>query len=200
MASEPITPPRAAPAKPRFLGLLNEIAEAEKRGHRYLTAADRCTDADLRRALRTVAAREAEHSASFARRVVELGFDVRARDDTEEERRRMDLVGAGFDDRATLEGLGYGTPRPDDQPDVFDRYFADHTIDPVTGALLGRFIAEERDSARILHAAYETVVARETDEPPAGLLAGSGPLPRTTQTDGAGAAPLVGGRGSRGDR
>ena len=163
MAPDTITDVRPAPAKPRFLGLLNEIAEAEKRGHRYLTVwADRCTDPDLEPVLRTVAAREAEHSASFARRVVELGFRVRPREDTEEERTRMEIVRSGLDDRATFEGLGYGPSRSDEEPDTFDRYFSDHTIDPATGALLGRFIAEERDSARLLSAAYHSLLERDT--------------------------------------
>ena len=162
MAPDTITDPRPAPARPRFLGLLNEIAEAERRGHAYLTAwADRCTDPDLEPVLRTVAAREAEHSASFARRVVELGFRVRPREDTGEEQHRMDAVRSGPDDRATFEELGYGAPRTEDEPDVFDRYFADHSIAPATGALLGRFIAEERDSGRMLRVAYEALVASE---------------------------------------
>lgn len=152
----------AAPArvKPRFLGLLNEISEAERRGCEYLTAwADRCRDQEVERALRTVAAREAEHSATFARRVVELGFRVRPRPDTEEETRRLELVRSESDDRVVFETLGYGEERAADEPDVFDGYFADHTIDPLTGALLGRFIAEERDSGRVLRRAYEELVA-----------------------------------------
>lgn len=147
--------------KPRFLGLLNEISEAERRGCAYLTAwADRCPDPEVETTLRTVAAREAEHSASFARRVVELGFRVRPRPDTDEEAQRLELVLSESDDRAVFEALGYGKPRPSDEPDVFDGYFADHSIDPVTGALLGRFIAEERDSGRLLRRAYEQLVSR----------------------------------------
>lgn len=153
----------AAPAraKPRFLGLLNEISEAERRGWEYLSVwADRCADPEVERALRIVAAREAEHSATFARRVVELGFRVRPRPDTEEETRRLELARSESDDRAVFEALGYGGGRGGDEPDIFDGYFADHSIDPLTGALLGRFIAEERDSARVLRGAYEELVAR----------------------------------------
>lgn len=153
----------AVPArdKPRFLGLLNEISEAERRGSVYLTTwADRCTDPEVEATLRTVAAREAEHSASFARRVVELGFRVRTRPDNAEETHRLELVQSERDDRAIFEALGYGKALPADEPDIFDGYFADHTIDPATGALLGRFIAEERDSGRILRRAYADLVAR----------------------------------------
>ena len=35
-------------------------------------------------------------------------------------------------------------------PDVFDRMFENKDLDPVTGGLLGRYIAEERDSGRVL--------------------------------------------------
>ena len=53
----------------------------------------------------------------------------------------------------------------------FDNVFSDHTIDIQTGALLGRYIAEEFDSTRRLHECY---VALAGDEPPqpTGNLAG----------------------------
>jgi len=43
----------------------------------------------------------------------------------------------------------------------FDNVFADHTIDVQTGMLLGRYIAEEHDSARLLRQCYEALVAEE---------------------------------------
>jgi hypothetical protein len=148
-------------AKPRFLGLLNEISEAEKRGYQWLTAwADRCGDPAVEEVVRLVAAREGEHSASFGRRVTELGFRIRPRPDTEQETRNLGAAGSGLDDLATFEALGYGEATDPAAPDLFDGYFADHSIDPVTGALLGRFIAEERDSGRMLRAAYEDLRAR----------------------------------------
>lgn len=160
---------RTGPAKPRYLGLLNEIAEAERRGYLYLSAwADRCTDPDVEAALRTVAAREAEHSASFARRVVELGFRVRPRPDNDEERRRMELIDADLGDLATFEALGYRRVPAEGEADVFDGFFSDHSIDPATGALLGRYIAEERDSGRILRAACEALAARREVRPTSG--------------------------------
>jgi hypothetical protein len=42
-----------------------------------------------------------------------------------------------------------------DKPDIFDDIFKDHTIDIQTGALLGRYIAEERDTGRMLRRCYE---------------------------------------------
>ncbi|MBV9253806.1 MAG: hypothetical protein JO054_06220 [Actinobacteria bacterium] len=38
--------------------------------------------------------------------------------------------------------------------------FTDHSIDIRTGELLGRYIAEERDSGRILKSCYEALKAR----------------------------------------
>src|SRR5262249_3492584 len=46
-----------------------------------------------------------------------------------------------------------------DKPDVFDNFFKDHSIDIRTGELLGRYIAEERDSARLLRSCYEQLGA-----------------------------------------
>ena len=62
--------------------------------------------------------------------------------------------------REKLEQLGYGEDFSESGPDLFDQWFTDHTIDPATGALLGRFIAEERDSVRILHGAWLAVTGR----------------------------------------
>ena len=44
-------------------------------------------------------------------------------------------------------------------PDIFDKFFSDHSIDVQTGELLGRYIAEERDSGRRLRACYLAVKA-----------------------------------------
>lgn len=151
----------SSPSKPKCLGLLNEIAEAERRGCEYLTAwADACRDPQVEAKLRTVAAREAEHSASFARRVVELGFRVRPRDENDEERRRLEIARSDRDDKAKFEALGYGLASAEESHDIFETYFEDHAIDPATGALLGRFIAEERDSGRLLASAYQGLVSR----------------------------------------
>jgi hypothetical protein len=144
---------RTEKAKPSYLGLLNAIAVAEGNGHRFLTEwADRSTDPDVETALRTVAAREGEHSYTFARRVVELGYRLRPRPLTGEEKLRMEVAASDQSDLEKFEALGYA-----DEPatsDIFEGYFTDHSIDPVTGALLGRFVCEERDSGRILRQAY----------------------------------------------
>jgi hypothetical protein len=49
-----------------------------------------------------------------------------------------------------------------DKPDIFDDFFTDHTIDVATGELLGRYIAEERDSARLLRRCHEQLKQQST--------------------------------------
>ena len=49
-----------------------------------------------------------------------------------------------------MEALDVGRDKSADDPDVFDNFFKDHSIDIRTGELLGRYIAEERDSGRML--------------------------------------------------
>jgi hypothetical protein len=155
-------PPTAAPARPSYLGLLNAIAVAELRGSQNLTAwADVCTDPDVEQAIRKVAVREGEHSFTFARRVVELGYRVRHRENTEDEDRRFKISGAtDMTDLEKFVALGYEND-PDLDLEYMNAYFTDTTIDPVTGALLGRFICEERDSVRVLRQAYLDTRARQ---------------------------------------
>ncbi|MGH9094432.1 MAG: hypothetical protein ACRDXE_04665 [Acidimicrobiales bacterium] len=97
---------------------------------------------------------------TFAHRINELGYEVRRRQPDEDELRRADIAGSNRSDLEKLRELGYGATWDPSVPDLFDRWFEDRSIDPVTGALLGRFIAEERDSGRILRHCYEEMAAR----------------------------------------
>jgi hypothetical protein len=136
--------------KPTYLGLLNAIAVAESRAHAYLTAwAGVTSDPAVRSVLRTVAAREGEHGMSFAKRVNELGYEVRESDDSGFAS-KMEIARSGRSDLEKIEALGLLQLCSDDEPDVFDNMFRDHSIDIQTGALLGRYIAEERDTLRLL--------------------------------------------------
>ncbi len=147
--------------KPTYLGLLNAIALAEGRAHGYLTTwAARTDDPDVRRVLMTVAAREGEHAASFAKRLDELGYEVQPRPVPEREAHEAEVALSDRSDVEKLEALGYGPSCDPNAADIFDRLFADHTIDPITGALLGRYIAEERDSVRRLAACCAALRAR----------------------------------------
>ena len=68
--------------KPKYLGLLNAISNAESAAGVYLTAwADVTPDPDLACTLRLVAARETSHGDVFCRRIAELGFELRKKVD-----------------------------------------------------------------------------------------------------------------------
>ena len=74
--------------KPSYLGLLNAIAVAESRAHGYFTAwIATSPSAEVRAVLSTVAAREGEHGMSFAKRINELGYEVREKPDPEHDKR-----------------------------------------------------------------------------------------------------------------
>jgi len=145
--------------KPSYLGLLNAVAVAEGRACEYLTAWAECTpSADVRRVLLTVAAREGEHAASFSKRINELGYEVRRREGDSADK-AIAIVTSDCDDLEKMEALNLQRLDTRDKPDIFDDFFKDHSIDIQTGALLGRYIAEERDSARLLRSCYEQLKA-----------------------------------------
>jgi hypothetical protein len=149
--------------KPSYLGLLNAIAVAEAQAHEYLTVwADATPSADVRKVLLTVAAREGEHGMSFAKRINELGYEVRCNDDSNHQK-AMALVKSDRSDLKKMEKLKLNTLDSGDKPDIFDGFFKDHSIDIRTGELLGRYIAEERDTARLLRSCYEQLAAAERD-------------------------------------
>ena len=58
-------------------------------------------------------------------------------------------------DSEKFEQLGLGPGVDDEDGDHLLQLLADTSIDPTTEALIGRFIAEECDIDRILHAAYQ---------------------------------------------
>jgi rubrerythrin len=145
--------------KPRYLGLLNTIAVAESAAHRYLTEWAKVTDdPEVRKVLLTVAAREGEHGMSFARRINELGFEVREKDSARAQK-ALDIARSDCSDLEKMEALEIQKLDTGSRPDLFDDIFKDHSIDIRTGELLGRYIAEERDSARLLRSCYECVRA-----------------------------------------
>jgi hypothetical protein len=152
--------------KPSYLGLLNAIAVAEAQAHEYLIVwADATPSPDVRRVLLTVAAREGEHGMSFAKRINELGYEVRCNDDSRLEK-AMALVKSDRSDLKKMEKLKLNTLDTGDKPDIFDGLFKDHSIDIRTGELLGRYIAEERDTARLLRSCYEQLRAADGDGAP----------------------------------
>lgn len=136
--------------KPSYLGLLNAVACGEADAHEYFTAwADVTPDDDVRKILRIIATREGEHGMAFAKRIHELGFEVRPKVDPKHAE-RMEIAKSDRSDLEKMEMLGVTSfCSPDGEPDVFDSFFRDHSIDIQTGALIGRYIAEERDTGRL---------------------------------------------------
>lgn len=136
--------------KPSYLGLLNAISNAEGEAECYLSAWAAVTPReDVRSVLSTVALREGEHAKAFAKRMCELGFEVQARTDPRAAERMAIASSTELSDLEKFERLELGLTPVDGKPDIFAGMFADPTIDIQTGALLGRYIAEERDSGRL---------------------------------------------------
>jgi hypothetical protein len=150
--------------KPSYLGLLNAIAVGEAHGEALFDAWAAVTpDDEVRAVLHTVARREGEHAKSFAKRIDELGFTVRDRAEPGSAERLDIARSTAWSDRRKLEELGFARD-PGSGPDLFARFFEDLTIDIATGELLGRYIAEERDTGRRLRACHAALVAAE--QPP----------------------------------
>src|SRR4051794_9744350 len=145
---------------PSYLGLLNAVSQAESRAHCYLSAwADITANDDVRAVLRTVAAREGEHGMAFAKRIDELGFTLELKDDPKFEERMAIASSRTLSDLEKMEQLRLTEYLVDDGPDIFDKFFADHSIDIQTGALLGRYICEERDTLRKFQCCYDLLKA-----------------------------------------
>jgi rubrerythrin len=143
--------------KPSYLGLLNAIALGEGRAHQYLSCwVAKTADADVKKILQTVAIREGEHSHAFTKRLCELGYGVLDRPDPTFAK-NMEIANADCTDLEKFEALGYGKM---EERDIFKGVFDDETIDIRTGELLGRYIAEERDSARMLRGCYQALRER----------------------------------------
>jgi hypothetical protein len=141
--------------KPSYIGLLNAIAVGEGQAECYLEAwASTTASDDVRHVLTTVAIREGEHSKAFTKRLCELGYSVRPRDEEQAAARMAIACSTELTDREKFEKLGLTTLVDETKPDFFSTMFNDRTIDIQTGALLGRYIAEERDSGRMFRACY----------------------------------------------
>jgi rubrerythrin len=151
--------------KPSYLGLLNAIALGEGRAHQYLNCwAAKTTDPDVKKVLQTVAIREGEHSHAFTKRLCELGYGVLDRPDPSFAK-NMEIASADCSDLEKFEALGYGKR---EETNIFKGVFDDTSIDIRTGELLGRYIAEEHDSGRMLRGCYQALKER------AGKAAGAG--------------------------
>ncbi|MFU8815631.1 MAG: hypothetical protein ACNA7W_09810 [Pseudomonadales bacterium] len=146
--------------KPTYLGLLNAIAVGERRGHAVLSAWCSVTgDRELASVLNMVAIREQEHAAAFEKRLCELGYGVKETANPAFDESLAAARSNASDRDKFQQVLGYGAREENEGDDPLARVFDDRSIDPQTGALLGRFIAEERDSERQLRAAWHLTEA-----------------------------------------
>jgi hypothetical protein len=74
---------------------------------------------------------------------------------------RMEIAKSDRSDLEKMELLGVASSCADpNEPDIFDGLFRDHSIDIQTGALIGRYIAEERDTGRLAMACRAKLEAK----------------------------------------
>ena len=140
-------------AKPSYIGLLNAIAVGEARGAKIFNAWSKiCNDPLLAPVLKHVALREREHAASFSKRLCELGFDLRVKPNEDFDQKLRQVSKDGRDLKKFRKVLKFHKDSSANDP--LTSIFQDTTIDIQTATLLGRFIAEERDSNRLLREQY----------------------------------------------
>ena len=148
--------------KPTYLRLLNAISLGESEAECYLNAwaATTCDDA-VRQVISTVAIREGEHGKAFAKRICELGYAVQPKETSDADAKMAIACSTTLSDKEKFEKLSLGRAVANTgDDDVFSRMFRDTSIDIQTGALLGRYVAEERDSGRMLAGCYSALCAQ----------------------------------------
>jgi hypothetical protein len=145
--------------KPSYLGLLNSIAVGEAGGEELFCAWASVTPSpDVKAVLEAVMLREGEHAKSFAKRINELGYSVLPREDPNQAARVAIAASTELCDCEKFAQLQVGVA-PKNGTDVFATFMDDLTIDIQTGQLMGRYIAEERDSNRMLQSCRAIVEA-----------------------------------------
>ena len=152
--------------EPTYIPLLNSIAVNECKGEVLLKAwADTTPDPELAAALQFVAIREGEHSWAFTKRMCELGYPVceeTAFQFFKDFDEVVEFIKSDASDAAKVTRLKGDRGSDEAAQDPFTGFFNDTTIDPETGALLGRYIAEERDSGRRLQVEYDRICADDS--------------------------------------
>jgi hypothetical protein len=148
--------------EPSYLDLLNRISVGESEAECLLDCwASTTPNPAVRKILTTIALREGEHGKAFAKRICELGYSVTPADTGDSAGRMAIAASRDLTDREKFEKLDVTSFFAADAPDVFTPMWADTSIDVQTGALLGRYIAEERDSVRMLEGCYNELCAAE---------------------------------------
>lgn len=153
---------------PAWISLLGAIARGQARGAQLLeTWAHNSRDRELAAVLQRIAARERDHAARFGARLHALGHVLPEQPDPLFATRLASARDAASDRQRfeTLVGLDPQSAH-DASRDGLERLLRHQGIDPETGALLGRFICEERDSQRQLRAQYRRVLAAGSNDRP----------------------------------
>jgi len=150
--------------KPSYIGLLNAVANGERGGYELFKAWSGSTqDEQLKPTLDMVAVREMEHSWAFEKRLNELGFELRPMIN-KELGKQVRYLKSKANDEEKFASFGIGVKQNEKSSgasqDNLLQLLADTTIDPQTGELMGRFIAEERDTGRQLNKAYKAMQRR----------------------------------------
>jgi rubrerythrin len=149
--------------KPTYIGALNAVANGERGGHELFRRwADKTRDAKLKPVLEMVAIREMEHSWAFEKRLCELGYSLQPRTNPNL-KKTLKIMSSSVSDEKKFQALGVGSKGTNgsDDTDQLLNLLADKNIDPQTGALIGRFICEERDTGRVLTNAYRAMKKRK---------------------------------------
>jgi len=151
---------RAMSEKPSYLGLLNAVSVGEADAGRYLAAWAAVTPSkDVKAVINTIALRETEHGLAFAKRIDELGYEVIPKEDPKNAERMAIASSTALSDKEKFEALGLGRRPENGSSDIFDNFLQNKDLDPVTGGLLGRYVAEERDSGRKFAECYGLLCA-----------------------------------------
>lgn len=145
----------ATATKPSYLGTLNAISLAESNAGVYLEAwANATPDEDLANCLRLVAARETSHGDVFCRRISELGFELMPKPDPGAAARIAKYANPRISD---LEKMGEDRGEQADPFLSIEEDLNNGIYDPLTELLMRWYIAEERDSGRLLRETYACV-------------------------------------------
>ncbi len=158
--------------KPSYIGLLNAIANGERGGHELFKAWRGSTsDEKLKETLNMVAVREMEHSWAFEKRLSELGFALIEKKKDPKLAKQIKLLKSSASDEEKFASFGIRatqsskSKQSSERPDGLLQVLADQSIDPQTGALLGRFICEERDTGVKLQQAFKAMQRRQEKKP-----------------------------------
>ncbi len=143
---------------PAWLGTLNAVIGAESCGREAFAAwAGLTPDVELREVLEVIAGKEREHAFSFARQVRRLGFEPQPLEIPGMQDFRELL---GSQEKSDVEKLAFFCPADRDEPFAIAELPNNPDYDDDTRALMTRFVAEERDTFRLLREELERLDER----------------------------------------